>query len=236
MTLEEGLELINNYKNTHGGVGPTGKDLSDIDNEVADVGRASFLGNMALLSITEYVQLPKLLGSSYAAERQASNSLLGKADDVLLDKGKYIAKEATTKFGKLYNRAAGVSRYVFDPKEGGQELGQYALQVGTQNYYKKSRETGAANMWTDGFVYGFVGKSGAPPQFPRVAAREALCRHQRFRQAQQLVFGYQHRNELALARKDAQAQFAVLDVFCERYCGRGSPCRPSACFNCLSRQ
>jgi hypothetical protein len=149
--------LINNYKRIHGGVGPIGKDLADIDNEVANVGKASFLGNMALLSITEFKQLPYLLGSSYAAEKQAANSLLGKADDVLLKGEKYVAKEATTKFGKLYQRAAGVSKYIFDPKEGGQELSQYALQIGTQNYFKKSRETGAANMWTDGFIYGFVG-------------------------------------------------------------------------------
>jgi hypothetical protein len=152
--------LIQQYKETHDGQDPTGFDLAKINTTSEEVGKTSFYGNMALLSVTEYAQLPKLMGSSYAAERQAANSLLGKADDVLLRESKYVAaaEGATTKFGKLYERGAKVAKYAFDPKEAGQEIGQYALQVGTQNYFQKGYDGKAASTFTDGFLYGMVGK------------------------------------------------------------------------------
>jgi hypothetical protein len=150
--------LIEEYKATHNGEEPTGSDLAAINAETESVGATSFFGNMALLGITEYVQLPKLLGSNYSASKQAANSLMGRADDVLLKEEKYVAKEATTKFGKLYEKVTGVSRYVFDPKEASQEGLQYALQVGTQNYFKKSRESDDASAWVDGVMFGLTGR------------------------------------------------------------------------------
>ena len=150
--------LIEDWKAKHNGEEPTGDDLQKINDHAEKVGKTSFFGNMALLTITEHAQLPKLLGSSYAAERQAANSLIGKVDDVLLKEGKYVAAPgATTKFGKLMSRAGGVSKYVFDPKEAAQEGLQFALQVGTQNYFKKGYESKAANAVTDGFLYGLIG-------------------------------------------------------------------------------
>jgi hypothetical protein len=149
---------IEKYKREHGGVDPTGAALQEIDEMSEKVGKTSFFGNMGLLAVTEYFQLPKLLGSNYSASKQAANSLLGKVDDVILKDGKYIAKPAaTTTFGKLYNKVTGVGKYVFDPKEAAQEVGQYALQVGTQNYFDKAYETNVADPWVDGFLYGMVG-------------------------------------------------------------------------------
>ena len=152
--------LIKQYKDTHDGQDPTGEDLGKINTVSEEVGKTSFYGNMALLSVTEYAQLPKLMGSSYAAERQVANSLLGEADDVLLKGGKYVsaAEGATTRFGKLYERGAKIAKYAFDPKEAGQEVGQYALQVGTQNYFQKGYDGKEASSFTDGFLYGMVGK------------------------------------------------------------------------------
>jgi hypothetical protein len=155
--------LIQQYKDTHFGETPAGADLAQIDTISESVGKTAFFGNMALLSVTEYAQLPKLLGSSYAAEKQAANSLLGRVDDVILKEGKYVAKEgATSNVGKLYERGKKIGNYVFDPKEAAQEVGQYALQVGTQNYFNKGYNGKEASAWTDGFLYGMVGtdKSG----------------------------------------------------------------------------
>jgi hypothetical protein len=143
-------DLIQTYKNNNGGSEPQGKDLADINLKADKVGKTSFLGNMALLSATEYLQLPKLLGSSYSAQRQAAN-------DVVETAGKYAAKAPKTKFGRITNKVGRVAGYAFDPKEMGQEIGQYALQVGTDNYYKKAFETKNADVWTDGFLYGFTG-------------------------------------------------------------------------------
>ena len=150
--------LIEQWKNTNGGVEPTGQDLERINREAESVGKTSFFGNLALLGITEYVQLPKQLGSTYSSSKQVSNSLLGMADDVVLKGGKYVAKETTTKFGKLYDKFTGVGKYVYDPKESLQEGLQFALQVGTQNYFNKASQTNNASIWTDGFLYGLFGK------------------------------------------------------------------------------
>ncbi len=155
--------LIEQYKETHFGETPTGVDLAQINTISESVGKTAFFGNMALLSVTEYAQLPKLLGSSYAADKQVANSLLGRVDDVILKDGKYVAKEgATGAVGKMYERGKKIGNYVFDPKEAAQEIGQYALQVGTQNYFNKGYNGKEASAWTDGFLYGMIGtdKSG----------------------------------------------------------------------------
>jgi predicted nucleic acid-binding Zn-ribbon protein len=149
--------LIQKFRNENGGQDPTGAELDAINESAEAVGKASFFGNLALLSATEYVQLPYLAGSTYKSSKQAANSLLGKADDVILKEGKWIAKETTSNFAKIWEKAR-VGRYVFDPKEAGQELGQYALQVGTQNYFSKAYQGQDANAWVDGFLYGFVGR------------------------------------------------------------------------------
>ena len=162
----EGIQTSNEFRRqlidqeTRGnfGVALSEEQLKKIDQQTEKVGKTSFLGNMALLAATEYVQLPKLLGSSYAAQRQAANSLAGMAGDVVLKNGKYVARDATkTGFGKLYNKVKGVGKYVFDPKEMGQEIGQYALQIGTQNYYNKAFQGKNADILVDGALYGFFG-------------------------------------------------------------------------------
>jgi len=151
--------LIQSYKDSHQGAEPTGADLISINESSEAVGKTSFFGNLALLSLTEYVQLPHQLGSTYSATKQAANTLLGQTEDVVLKGGKYAAQAGPkTTFGKLFTRARRVGAYVFDPKEAGQEIGQYALQIGTENYFKKSRESDAASVWADGFLYGMVGK------------------------------------------------------------------------------
>jgi hypothetical protein len=160
--------LIEQWKETHGGAEPTGQDLQRIDKDSESVGKASYFGNIALLGITEYVQLPKQLGSTYSASKKTANSLLGEAGDVVLKDAKYAATrvEATTLRGKLYEGSkrlskkllTGESTYLFDPKEALQEGLQYALQVGTQNYYNKAYQTKDADVWTDGFLYGLVGE------------------------------------------------------------------------------
>ena len=167
--------LIEEYKKNNGGVAPSGQALDDINQVSESVGKTSFFGNLALLGVTEYVQLPYLLGSSYKSSKQAANTLLGKVDDVVLDNGKYVTKASTaTRFGKLYQGAAKAQKYVFDPKEAGQELGQYALQVGTQNYFKKSYESNDGNAWVDGFLYGMVGKDKEGKGVGALVSKEGL--------------------------------------------------------------
>lgn len=152
--------LIQQWKDSHNGEAPVGEDLNKINEYSESVGKTSFLANMAILGITEYAQLPKLMGSSYSAEKQAANSLVGATEDVILKDGKYITKAGPkTFFGKLIDRSGKVSKYVFDPKEGFQESVQQIIQTGTQNYYNKAYQSKAADAWTDGFLYGAVGQN-----------------------------------------------------------------------------
>ena len=167
-------QLIEQHKRDNFGVAPDQDQLKAIDAQTEKVGKTSFLANMALLTATEYVQLPKLLGSSYAAERQAANSLAGSVENVVLKEGKYVAKEASTKFGKLYNKAKGVGKYAFDPKEAVQEIGQYAVQIGTQNYYNKAYKGNEANVMVDGVLYGLFGTDASGKDVGALTSKEGI--------------------------------------------------------------
>ena len=151
--------LIQQWKDGHYGESPMGADLEKINQYAESVGKTSFFSNLALLSITEFTQLPKLLGSSYSAEKQASNSLLGMAEDVVLKDSKYVKVAPTRMFSKILDRASNISKYTFDPKEALQESLQQVIQVGTQNYYNKAYQSKAADVWIDGFLYGSVGQN-----------------------------------------------------------------------------
>ena len=142
------------------GYEPTGEELKNIELQAEKVGKTSFFGNLALLSITEFNQLPYLIGSKYEPSRQAINSLLGKVDNAAVDAAlKGTPKVAPkTRFGKLYEGVKKAGVYVYDPKESAQEILQYGLQVGTQNYFKKAEQGGEADIFVDGFLYGLFGK------------------------------------------------------------------------------
>jgi len=146
------------------GVNAEGDELAKIDDLSRRVGKMSFLSNMALLTVTEFQQLPYLAGSSFKKTRQAANELLGKVDDAVLKEGKYVSAAAqaapSTRVGKLFKGVTntggallrGKATYLFDPKEGLQELLQNAIQVGTENYYNKGYEGKEAEGIIDAIV------------------------------------------------------------------------------------
>ena len=166
--------LIEEFKTNNGGLEPQGQDLEDINVAAERVGKTSFIGNLALLGVTEYYQLPKLLGSSYAPSRKVANSLLGEVGDITVEGGVYAAAKSATKFGKLYDKVGGVTKYVFDPKEAAQENLQYALQVGTQNYFNKAYRTNEADALVDGMLYGLVGKNSEGKDVGSLVSKEGI--------------------------------------------------------------
>jgi hypothetical protein len=150
-------KLIEEYVNENGKE-PSGQDLENIENTVREFGKTSFFGNLALLGVTEYVQLPYLAGSSWKNTRAA---IRNSTDDVIRTGGKLTkATPSPTKFNKLYKGAKKVGTYVFDPKEAGQEIGQYALEVGASNYFEKANRTTAAEDWVDAFLSSTVYSHG----------------------------------------------------------------------------
>ena len=156
-------KLISDYFYANG-KNPEGEDLEKIDSKSRRVGKMSFLSNLALLTVTEFQQLPYLAGSSFKASRKAANELLGKVDDAVLKEGKYVSRMAeaapSTRLGKIFKGATdaggailrGRATYLFDPKEGLQELLQNAIQVGTENYYSKAKKGQEAEGLIDSII------------------------------------------------------------------------------------
>jgi len=138
--------LIKEYKDKWG-VEPPKEDIDRIDEMSKQVGKSSFLANMAVLSLTEYLQMPHLLGSSYKTSKAAANAFRETNEVVTDATGKLITKP--TNLLRKSSRFAGT--YLFDPKESAQEYFQTAIDKGTQNYYNKAYKGEEVDAWTEAF-------------------------------------------------------------------------------------
>lgn len=140
-------QKIQEWKDSHVGQSPKGSDLDTINSEADRVGNSSFLLNTALLSATNYIQFPKILGSSYAAERGIINSLKNDVSKITQDAtGTFVRQEAKTRTGRIL---AGINRirpYTFSTSEGFEEGAQFAISVGTQDYYNKKYDGDTASF------------------------------------------------------------------------------------------
>ena len=130
------------------GFEPTGEELDKINKLSKEVGNASFLANMAVLSATEFTQLPYLMGSSYKSAKATSNAFKSAGEVTFGEVKKWVAKEST-RLGKV---GSFVKSYIFDPKESLQEYLQSAIDVGVQNYYNKAYEGDEAKSLTEAFI------------------------------------------------------------------------------------
>jgi len=142
---------VQEYKDKWG-FEPTGEELKKIEDAATSVGNASFALNMAILTGTEFVQLPYLIGSSYKNNRAAANAFMETQGIAQNAAGKWIKKEATSKFGKVANFIKEKGAYVFAPSEMAQEMLQNAVSVGTDNYYNKAYKGEEASNFADGFA------------------------------------------------------------------------------------
>jgi hypothetical protein len=140
-------KAIEDYKKEHFGLAPVGADLARI-NELADgAGNTSFLYNSILLTGTNYIQFPKILGSSAKIEKSIIDDVTRKIGDVVKDEtGKYVASVATTRIGKLLAGVKKVQPYVFSASEAFEEGAQYGIQMGVQDYYNKKNKGDAASF------------------------------------------------------------------------------------------
>lgn len=127
-------QKIEEYKKANNGLAPTGSDLQKINQAADSVGNASFLANVALLTATNYIQFPKILGSSYTAEKGMINDLSHSINDIVKVDGKWVAKETRNKFVDTFNK---VRPYLFSSAEGFEEGAQYAIGMGAKSYYGK---------------------------------------------------------------------------------------------------
>jgi hypothetical protein len=178
-------KLINDYFYENG-VMPIGEELEKINNVSREVGATSFLGNMALLTVTEFNQLKYLMGSSYRESKRMANSLIGETDDIILKDKKYALDTPDTKRGKIYqstlktakNIVTGKATYAFDTKEALQEMSQYALEIGVQNYYDKAYKGQEAENIVDKYLdiagYGLFGRDAEGEGVGALVSKEGI--------------------------------------------------------------
>ena len=139
-------EMIDQFKYTHG-YAPEGADLEGINNDAESVGNWSFALNTALLTATNYIQLPKIYASSFKSEK-------GILNNITLQGEKYASTLPEKGFGKLMYKTKNVASLFFNTAEGFEEGAQYAIQTGTQNYYNNKYKGKERSILDDGILYG----------------------------------------------------------------------------------
>lgn len=138
----EGLQRMNQFREKaiqdyidRTGVRPTGKDLEEINNYTDKIGMYTWGFNTLLLTGTNYISLPKILGSSRKAEKIAINDItqagVGKEFKAVLP---------STKFGRILQGTKGVSKVLFARSEAFEEGAQNAIQTGVGNYFTRAYE------------------------------------------------------------------------------------------------
>ena len=130
-------KAIEDYRNTYG-VDPTGSDLENINLYANKIGNYTWGLNTLLLSATNYIQLPKILGSS----RRAEKALINEIEQKQLG-GAWAEALPATRLGKLTDKISGVGKYLFSPTEAFEEGAQYAIQTGTDAFFNRAYENKA---------------------------------------------------------------------------------------------
>jgi exodeoxyribonuclease-5 len=136
----ESLQKSNEFRDnaiaefrSQNGIDPTGKDLAEINAFAEKAGNYVWGMNTVLLSATNYIQLPKILGSSRKVEKAFINDLTQKG----LGK-EFIEKTAKTKFGKIVDTTKGLGRFFVQPSEAFEEGMQFAIASGVDDYFNRA--------------------------------------------------------------------------------------------------
>jgi hypothetical protein len=115
------------------GIDPTGRDLDDINAFAEKAGNYVWGMNTVLLSATNYIQLPKILGSSRKVEKAFINDLTQKG----LGK-EFIEQLPKTRFGKIVDTTKGLGRFFIQPSESFEEGMQFAIASGVDDYFNRA--------------------------------------------------------------------------------------------------
>lgn len=134
------------------GRNPEGAELDNINDYASQVGNNTLGANFLLLSTTNYLQLPKILGSSRRFDKALINELEQKEVS-----GAVTAFTPKTIAGKVAARTRNLGGLVFSPSEAFEEGAQYAIQTGVYNFFDrayKNRED-TSSLFTG--MYGAMG-------------------------------------------------------------------------------
>ncbi len=125
-------KAIEEYKATYGEA-PTGAALDEINDYSEKVGNFTWGFNTLLLTGTNYIQLPKILGSS----RKNDKLLLG---DIERDLSKPIGSQWYTPRPGLLQKTKGAAGLFFSKGEAFEEGAQFAIQTGTEAFFNRAYE------------------------------------------------------------------------------------------------
>jgi hypothetical protein len=124
-------KLIQQYKDTYGQE-PGEAEMASINSRANDLGNSRFALNMLLLTGTNYIQLPKILGASYKAGK---NNLVNAVRNNF-ETGVLESAIPTSGFSKILNRTKNIAGLFVSPTEGFEEGAQYAIEKGVEAYYE----------------------------------------------------------------------------------------------------
>jgi hypothetical protein len=121
---------------------PNADEMQKIDAAAAASGNMRFMANVALLSATNYIQFPKILGSSVKGEKSA---IAGFADDIndirnAAKPGKAASYERTlpkSTLGKVAKTGKDILGLTFAPSEAFEEGAQFVIEKGVENFWNK---------------------------------------------------------------------------------------------------
>lgn len=120
---------------------PNDEEMRDINNNAAELGNARLLMNIGLLSATNYIQLPKILGSRYTTSKAIANTEAAAAGEVggirRTATGTFERALPTTRIGKFARSAGNVGGLLFSGSEAFEEGAQFVIQEGVNDYYSK---------------------------------------------------------------------------------------------------
>lgn len=140
-------QKIREFKENNFGQEPQGADLAEINQTADSVGNASFLANVGILSATNYIQFPKILGSTYTAEKGAINSLSKEIKDIAtIGVGEYAEQASKKGFAKVLSGLDTVRKYSFSGTEAFEEGSQFAISKGVNDYYDKKYKGDATDF------------------------------------------------------------------------------------------
>jgi predicted NAD-dependent protein-ADP-ribosyltransferase YbiA (DUF1768 family) len=153
---EKRNELIQEYVAANDGVYPDAQAMEDINAKASEVGNSAFLLNVGLLTATNYIQFPRILGSTYRGEKSVLNELTRETKNIIEDGGKYIAKPSRA--GKILGTLDKIRPYTFSTSEAFEEGAQFAIGKGVENYYNKKNNnepTSFLESLSEGFIQTF---------------------------------------------------------------------------------
>ncbi len=134
------------------GYTPSATEMKRIEEAAAGAGNMAFLANVLLLSATNYIQFPKILGSTYKGEKNVANGLIREARDIVKEGGEYTVKKY--KYPKLTAIGKAVKNpYLFSPTEAFEEVSQFTAAQITKDYYTK-KSKGEDASWLESFGVG----------------------------------------------------------------------------------